>query len=135
METRHLLHYRRVSKLWDDTLEMTFLRRLSYDHWIEKRFIFNINWLETEEPAFTPFYNKMRLEFNKLLGLKEFAKKQNVIDFLQKRIRNVYKKEMHLILSIAVQQTTAFEHEEIDEVDKFLGTPEYIKQLDRLENL
>lgn len=114
---------------------MTFLRRLSYDHWIEKRLLFNINWLETEEPAFKPFYNKMRLEFNRVLGLKEFAKKQKVIDFLQNRIRNVYKKEMFLILSIAVEQTTGFEHESIEEVDKFLGTPEYVKQLDRLENL
>lgn len=102
LDTRHLLHYRRVSKLWDETLEMVFLRRLSFDHWIEKRFIFNINWLETEEPAFTPYYNKMRLEFNRLLGLKEFVKKKQVTDSLKHRIRNVYKKEMHLILLIAV---------------------------------
>ena len=56
-DTRLIIHYRRVSKLWDDTLEMTFLYRLRLDIWLEKRFIFNINWLETEEPKFTPYYN------------------------------------------------------------------------------
>ena len=133
-DTRLLIHYRRVSKLWDDALEMTFLYRLKVEVWRDKRFIFNINWLETEEPKFTPFYNEIKKDFGRLLTYKEFLKKPASISKM-KELYPKYKKDFKLILEIAIEEVTGFETDKDEKLVEYIGSKEYTQQLDRLEFL
>ena len=66
--------YRLVCKLWDETFEMTFLWRLKFDVMLDKRYVFNVNWLETEDVKFIPYYNLIRSHYVRVIGYKGFLK-------------------------------------------------------------
>jgi hypothetical protein len=74
LDTKQLMIYRLVCKLWDETFEMTFLWRLKFDVMLDKRYVFNVNWLETEDVKFIPYYNLIRSHYVRVIGYKGFLK-------------------------------------------------------------
>jgi hypothetical protein len=74
---REIVRMRRVSKLWDDTFEMMFLRIYAFDSWREKMCIQAIKKLHREskvDPEWVVYFKEISAEFNTMMKLKDFMK-------------------------------------------------------------